>query len=288
MKLRLLIYFLLLTAAAQAASFTLEQVLSSPFPTSLVSSPSGRIAWATATKGVRNVWVADAPKFEPHQVTRYTEDDGESIAALAVTSDGRTLVYARGTEVNEEVRVADPTSDVTQRKEQVWAVDVDGGSPRLLGEMDCGGEGCERVELSPRGEFAAWSTKKQIWVAPVSGATASHQITDLRGNNTDPRWSPDGHSIAFASDRGDHGFIALFDFGRANVRYVAPTADRDSLPRWSPDGKQLAFVRREGVALKAPVIPLEITRWSVWVADSSTLEARQLWHSGAQSGRQFP
>ena len=51
--------------------FTLQQILSSPFPTNLVSAgKSGRIAWVFRTKGTNNVWVADAPNFAARQVTQ--------------------------------------------------------------------------------------------------------------------------------------------------------------------------------------------------------------------------
>ena len=90
--------------------------------------------------------------------------------------------------------------------------EVDGESPRALGEMGCGEEGCEDVQLSPDGQFAVWAARKQLWIAPVSGATPAHQLTDLPGNSTSPRWSPDGHHIAFVSDRGDHSFIGDLRF----------------------------------------------------------------------------
>ena len=84
--------------------------------------------------------------------------------------------------------------------------------------------------------------------------------------------------IAFTSDRGDHGFIAVH-LSQDKVRYLARQPDRDSMPRWSPDGKQIAFMRREGKAQKVPLLPLEITPWSIWIADSSSLAAHQIWHS---------
>src|SRR5438874_1598247 len=279
----------LISLPCSAANFTLEQVMSSPFPSNLVSAKrSGRVAWVFNAKGVRNLWIADAPNFAARQVTHYSEDDGVPISSLRITPDGRTLVYVRGSELNENGRVADPTNGVSARKQQVWAVDAEGGTPRLLGEMGCGEEDCEDVELSPDGQFAVWAAHKQLWIAPVSGATPAHQLTDLRGENSSPRWSPDGREIAFVSSRGDHSFIAVYDFGRDSVRYLAPSADRDVSPRWSPDGKRIAFMRLPGLQEKLPLIPVRVTPWAIWVADTATGNGKEIWHSGNTPNDSFP
>ncbi len=272
-----------------AANFTLEQVMSSPFPTNLVAAAhSSRVAWVFNAKGVRNLWVADAPDFAARQITHYDSDDGVPIASLRITPDGRTLVYVRSSESNENGRVADPTNGVWSRKQQVWAIDLDGGAPRSLGEMGCGEEDCEDLQLSPDGQFAVWAARKQLWIAPVSGATAAHQLTDLRGDNSNPKWSPDGRQIALVSARGDHSFIAIYDFGREQVRYLSPSADRDSMPRWSPDGRHIAFNRRPGIQEKIPLIPIHPEPWAIWVADATTTEAKEIWHSGKDDNDSFP
>ena len=121
-----------------------------------------------------------------------------------------------------------------------------------------------------------------------TGATPAHQLTDLRGNNSDPRWSPDGRQIALISDRGDHSFIAVYDFGRDSVRYLAPSADRDGKPRWSPDGRHIAFVRLSGIQQKLPLIPVRPVPWAIWVADSATGDAKEIWHSGKEANDSFP
>jgi dipeptidyl aminopeptidase/acylaminoacyl peptidase len=284
-----LIHCFLPANPAMAAGFTLEQVMASPFPSNLVAaSRSGRVAWVFDAKGVRNLWVADAPNFAAQQVTHYDGDEGLPVASLRLTPDGRSLVYVRGSEANESGRVADPTSGVWARKQQVWAVEVDGGTPRMLGEMGCPEEDCEDVQLSPDGQFAVWAARKQLWIAPVSGATPAHQLTDLRGDNSSPRWSSDGRQIALVSDRGDHSFIAIYDFGRQSVRYLAPSADRDGMPRWSPDGRRIAFVRLPGTQKKLPLIPVRVTPWAIWVADSAAGEAREIWHSGKDANDSFP
>jgi dipeptidyl aminopeptidase/acylaminoacyl peptidase len=291
----LLLWSSLITCSARSSAqtpphpFSLEQVLSSPFPTNLVAAGptndhAGRIAWVFSAKGEHNVWIADAPNFEARQVTHYVGDNGMPIAALTLTPDGRTVVFARGTEANSAGEIADPTSNVEKRVQQVWAVDVDKGEPRLLGDMGCDEEGCEDIQISPNGEFAVWSAKKQIWIAPISGdgdaKAKAKALTFARGNNSQPKWSPDGKKIAFVSDRGDHSFVVIYEFGRNTLRYVSPSADRDLYPRWSPDGSQLAFVRLVGKQMKQPVIPQSPLPWAIWVYDLAADSGREIWKSG--------
>src|SRR4029079_18235168 len=77
--------------------FPLAQVMSYPFPDNLIAAPSGgRVAWTLDERGVRNIYVADAPDFAARKVTPYDSDDGQELTGLAFSEDGSTIVYVRG------------------------------------------------------------------------------------------------------------------------------------------------------------------------------------------------
>jgi dipeptidyl aminopeptidase/acylaminoacyl peptidase len=276
-----------------AQSFTIEQVMSSPFPSELTAAKQGsRIAWVFNLKGDQNVWVADGPGFVPRQVTHYVGDNGWPVASLRLTPDGRSVIYARGADSNSEGRAANTLSEAKQPKQEVWIASVDGGEPRLLGELGCEGEGCEDIQISPDGNWAVWAARHHLWIASTSSKeTSAKQLTDIRGNMSSPKWSPDGAHLVAVVERGDHAFTAILDVSNGvleKVHYVAPSTGRDQVPQWSPDGSHIAFLRIGGVEQRRPMIPVHPNPFSIWVADARTYAATRVWNSGTEMRDSLP
>ena len=61
------------------------------------------------------------------------------------------------------------------------------------------------------------------------------------GEQTGPKWSPDGRKIAFVSLRTDHSFVVVYDMATRTVKYMSPSVDFDSSPMWSGDGKSVVY-----------------------------------------------
>ncbi len=67
------------------------------------------------------------------------------------------------------------------------------------------------VRLSPDGRFACFVVKESapdlagyrsaLWLAPVDGSEAPRRLTLGANHDGHPRWSPNGSSFAFLSDR---------------------------------------------------------------------------------------
>ena len=104
-----------------AQGFTLEQVLGPAYPYELVSARStDRIAWLANEQGMRNVYTAAAPDFEPVRLTEFMEDDGTDLTSLRLSADGKTVVFVRGHTPNRDGWVANPNSSSLGGERAIW------------------------------------------------------------------------------------------------------------------------------------------------------------------------
>lgn len=264
-------------AAPARAEFTLDQVMSAPYPTNLTAAAAGeRLAWTLNERGLRNVWVAEGPAFAARRLTSYESDDAQELNAVQISPDGRHVVYMRGGDFGsnwDDALPVNPTGAVTPVKVEIWTVPFAGGTPVSLGE------GVNPV-ISPRSDVIVFERARQLWQVPIDGSAPAKRLFDQRGSASDATFSPDGSKLAFVSGRGDHAFIAIYTNEQTPLQYLAPTTARDFSPRWSADGRSIAFARRPGAG-GTVVNSLEIqpAPWSIWIADVATGEATQRWAS---------
>ena len=85
-----------------------------------------------------------------------------------------------------------------------------------------------------------------IWLLPLDDKKPK-QLTFGNGNDSHPRWSPDGKTILFLSDRlreenkpGMQIFVMPADGGKA--RGLTSVEEGVKSPTWSPDGKNILFL----------------------------------------------
>jgi dipeptidyl aminopeptidase/acylaminoacyl peptidase len=283
MRVRNLLTLLLACSLAFSAStrFSLEQVMSAPFPSDLTAAPKGgAVAWVLNQNGARNVWVADAPTYAGRQLTNYRDDDGQEIAELTWTPDGRSIIFVRGGDFETGRDNPNPASLPQGVEQSIWIAALTGGSPRKVTE------GSDPA-MSPTGDRLAFLRKDEIWSVGLEDGAKPSQFIHAKGKASQLLWSPDGSKLALVSTRSDHSFIAVYNVTAQTLIYLDPSVDRDSEPVWSPDNKQLAFIRIPAYPLAFGARRNASPPWSIRVADAESGNGRELWHASAGPGSVF-
>src|SRR5205823_6208379 len=83
--------------------------------------------------------------------------------------------------------------------------------------------------ISPRSDVVAFVNAGQIWTAPIDGSAPAKALFTVRGENDDPRWSPDGGKLAFVASRGDHAFVGVYTNDSTPILWLAPACAGDRI-----------------------------------------------------------
>src|SRR5438445_359059 len=112
------------------------------------------------------------------------------------------------------------------------------------------------AQISPDGARVAFAVRtaneerdgyrSALWLVPADGSSDARQLTFGPGQDTLPRWSPDGSTLAFVSNRTDdreRNTVADIHVANASGRNgwrVTDGVGAYGNPRFSPDGSSVA------------------------------------------------
>ena len=132
----------------------------------------------------------------------------------------------------------------------IYAVPVAGGAAKRLTDPL---QEASHPDWSRKGDVVALQCYAggtfHIWTMKPDGS-GLQQITKGHGDDREPRISPDGQTIVFASDRAFEGSYDIWTVpivGGEPKRITRSEADEFG-PTWSPDGKKIAFVSGTGIS----------------------------------------
>lgn len=239
------------------------------------------MAWIFDAEGVRNVWIAQPPSYASRSVTPYTTDAALDIETPVWIPDGRGLVFVRGEGTNAKGEHPNPALDPRGTRRIVMTVNADGSGLREIGDG-------ESPTVSPDSRTVVFLRNGVPWFATTDDTSQPQKLFVTRGRVGNMRWSPDGHAIAFVSDRGDHGFVGVYDMKARTLVYLDPDVDNDKYPVWSPDGSRIAFVRVPALTRQT----VHATRrtgypWSIRIVELRSGRATELWRASSGVGSVF-
>jgi dipeptidyl aminopeptidase/acylaminoacyl peptidase len=155
---------------------------------------------------------------------------------------------------------------------------------RAIGELDFSPDGSRLVFTvtdPPKGSSRA----RALWLLDT-GSGRLRQLTFSGKSDGAPRWSPDGASIAFTSDRDGAPQLYRLSLGGGEAEKLTDRKEAVGAFRWSPDGKSLALLmndpkgeaqeKREKDKDDSRVVDKDDRHARVWILDVETKALKPL------------
>jgi serine/threonine protein kinase/DNA-binding beta-propeller fold protein YncE len=209
----------------------------------------------------RRIWIVDSSSFEIVDSIKI----GDFAPGELIVNRQENLLAVISPET-KRVFLLDPAGSrvlgqVENLRSDPWDERFTGDGKKLLVSTSGPEGGVAIIDLKsvvPRDRIVFSSNRDggsyQIYCMNPDGSNVA-SLTDNHATNFCPRWSPDGRSIAFVSNRDGPPRIFLMDSDGQRMTPIdgaAPvlSSGQGALLAWSPDGNKIAFVADEGNAVR--------------------------------------
>jgi hypothetical protein len=253
------------TTGAAAGPTTTTTIKTSAFAANRIAYSAGGSMWTVNPDGLdpRSIGVSGFfPTWSPdHKAIAYTDADSPGGALWIVNANGERFGVTTGV-----VQDAQPTwspdgtklafaridNTASEGYSSLWVINRDGSNLHKIATSACFNRD---PSWSPDGtKIAFWSSRDhcdegepdygqyELYVLTATNPTQPTRLGTATNSGV-PAWSPDGKTIAFASDGyGGLGTEIVLIGADGNLpRRITNINGDDTYPAWSPDGTRLAF-----------------------------------------------
>src|SRR5258705_10156070 len=202
------------------------------------------------------------------------------VFALAVSANAapldkeKTITIAEGTDVFVTIS-PDHKTIIADLQGLLYSLPAGGGQAT---QITTPYQEASHPDWSAKGDLVAIQSYAggtfHIWTMRPDGSGLK-QITSGHGDDREPRISPDGATIAFASDRAFKGSYDIWTVNIANgaLKQITSAEADEFGPTWSPDGTKIAFVSGTGITGKT-IESIDLATGHLTTVVSSIAEGR--------------